>query len=126
MGGGATVWDSMVYDPELNLLYFGTGNGTFFDQSRRSPAGGDNLYIASILAINPDTGRLVWHYQEVPGDQWDFDAVQPFILTDLKIGGKNRKVLMQASKTGFFYILDRKSTRLNSSHRCISYAVFCL
>ena len=108
MGGGATVWDSMVYDPELNLLYFGTGNGTFFDQSRRSPSGGDNLYIASILAINPDTGRLVWHYQEVPGDQWDYDTLQPIILTDLKIGGASRKVLMQASKDGFFYIIDRK------------------
>jgi len=119
MGGGATVWDSMVYDPELNLLYFGTGNGTFFDQSRRSPSGGDNLYIASILAINPDTGRLVWHYQEVPGDQWDYDTLQPIILTDLKIAGASRKVLMQASKDGFFYIIDRKSGQLLSAEKFV-------
>jgi quinohemoprotein ethanol dehydrogenase len=119
MGGGGTVWDSMVYDPELNLLYFGTGNGTFFDQSRRSPAGGDNLYIASILAINPDTGRLVWHYQEVPGDQWDFDTLQPIVLASLKIGGKTRKILMQASKDGFFYIIDRKTGEVLSAEKFV-------
>jgi quinohemoprotein ethanol dehydrogenase len=119
MGGGGTVWDAMVYDPQLNLLYFGTGNGTFFDQSRRSPAGGDNLYIASVLAVNPDTGRLVWHYQEVPGDQWDFDVVQPMILADLKIGGKERKVLMHASKPGFFYILDRKTGEVLSAEKYV-------
>ena len=119
MGGGGTVWDSMVYDPELNLLYFGTGNGTFFDRSRRSPSGGDNLYIASILAINPDTGRMVWHYQEVPGDQWDFDTLQPIILTDLKIAGASRKVLMQASKDGFFYIIDRKTGEVLSAEKFV-------
>jgi quinohemoprotein ethanol dehydrogenase len=119
MGGGGTVWDSMVYDPELNLLYFGTGNGTFYDRSRRSPSGGDNLYISSILAINPDTGRLVWHYQEVPGDQWDFDTLQPIILTDLKIGGRSRKILMQASKDGFFYVIDRKSGELLSAQKFV-------
>jgi quinohemoprotein ethanol dehydrogenase len=119
MGGGGTVWDAMVYDPEFNLLYFGTGNGTFYDQSKRSPAGGDNLFISSILALNPDTGRLVWHYQEVPGDQWDFDVVQPIILTDLKIGGATRKVLMQASKDGFFYILDRKTGAVLSADKYV-------
>ncbi|MBZ5502161.1 MAG: PQQ-dependent dehydrogenase, methanol/ethanol family [Acidobacteriia bacterium] len=119
MGGGGTVWDGMVYDPELNLLYFGTGNGTFFDQSKRSPAGGDNLFIASILAINPDTGRLVWHYQEVPGEQWDYDVVQPLVLTDLKIGGSIRKVMMQASKDGFFYIFDRKTGQLLSAEKFV-------
>ena len=119
MGGGGTAWDGMVYDPELNLLYFGTGNGTYFDQSKRSPAGGDNLFIASILAINPDTGRLVWHYQEVPGEQWDYDAVQPLVLTDLKIGGSVRKVMMQASKDGFFYILDRKTGQLLSAKKYV-------
>jgi len=119
MGGGGTVWDAMVYDSELNLLYFGTGNGTFFDQSKRSPAGGDNLFIASILAVNPDTGRLVWYYQEVPGDQWDFDVVQPIILTDLNIGGTVQKVLMQASKDGFFYILDRKTGKVLSADKYV-------
>jgi quinohemoprotein ethanol dehydrogenase len=119
MGGGGTVWDGMVYDPELNLLYFGTGNGTFYDQSKRSPSGGDNLYISSILAINPTTGRLAWYYQEVPGDQWDFDVVQPLILTTLTIDGKSRKVLMQASKDGFFYILDRKTGQVISANKFV-------
>ena len=119
MGGGGTVWDGMVYDPELNLLYFGTGNGTFYDQSKRSPSGGDNLYISSILAINPTTGRLAWYYQEVPGDQWDFDVVQPLILTTLAIDGKTRKVLMQASKDGFFYIFDRKTGHVISANKFV-------
>lgn len=119
MGGGGTVWDGMVYDPELNLLYFGTGNGTFFDQSKRSPAGGDNLYISSILAINPATGRLAWYYQEVPGDQWDFDVVQQIVLTDLTIDGARRKVLMQASKDGFFYIIDRKTGQVLSANKYV-------
>ena len=119
MGGGGTVWGSMAYDPELNLLYFGTGNGTFYDQSKRSPSGGDNLYIASIIAVNPDTGRMAWFYQQVPGDQWDFDVVQPIILTDLKIGGRAQKVLMQASKPGFFYILDRQTGKLLSADKYV-------
>jgi quinohemoprotein ethanol dehydrogenase len=119
MGGGGTVWGSMAYDPELNLLYFGTGNGTFYDQSKRSPNGGDNLYIASIIAVNPDTGRMAWYYQQVPGDQWDFDVVQPIILTDLKIGGSTHKVLMQASKPGFFYILDRQTGKLLSADKYV-------
>jgi quinohemoprotein ethanol dehydrogenase len=113
------VWDAISYDSELNLVYFGTGNGTFFDQSKRSPAGGDNLFIASTLAVNADTGRLVWHYQEAPGEGWDYDAVQPFILTDLKIGGAVRKILMQASKDGFFYILDRKTGELLSAEKFV-------
>ncbi len=116
MGGGGTVWDAIDYDPQLNLVYFGTGNGTFYDQSKRSPAGGDNLFIASIIALNPDTGRLVWYYQLAPGDQWDYDAVQPMILTDLKIDGVVHKVLMQAPKTGFFYILDRKTGKVLSAN----------
>jgi len=119
MGGGGTVWGDMAYDPELNLLYFGTGNGTFYDQSRRSPAGGDNLFIASILAINPDTGRLVWYYQEAPGDQWDYDVVQQIVLVELEIDGVARKVLMQAPKTGFFIILDRKTGKLISANKYV-------
>jgi quinohemoprotein ethanol dehydrogenase len=114
-GGGGTVWDSLVYDPGLNLLYVGTGNGSVWSRHLRSPGGGDNLYLASILAINPDTGDLVWHYQTVPGDTWDFTAVQPMILADLTIGGRTRKVLMQAPKNGFFYVLDRANGRLISA-----------
>ncbi len=119
MGGGGTVWGEIAYDPELNLLYFGTGNGTFYDQSRRSPSGGDNLFIASLLAINPDTGRLVWYYQEAPGDQWDYDVVQQVVLAEVDINGAKRKVLMQAPKTGFFLILDRKTGKVISANKFV-------
>lgn len=108
-GGGGTVWGEMAYDPELNLLYVGTGNATPYPQEYRSPSGGDNLFLASILAINPDTGRLEWYYQTTPGEQWDYTATQHMILDELKIDGRRRKVLMQAPKNGFFYVLDRKT-----------------
>ena len=114
-GGGGTVWDSIVYDPEINLLYVGTGNGSVWSRKVRSPGGGDNLYLASILAINPDNGELVWHYQTTPGDTWDYTAVQPMMLADLTIGGRPRKVIMQAPKNGFFYVLDRATGELLSA-----------
>jgi quinohemoprotein ethanol dehydrogenase len=117
VGGGGTAWDAMVYDPDLNLLYVGTGNGSPWVQAERSPGGGDNLFLSSILAINPDSGRLVWHYQTTPGDNWDYTATQPIILTDLEIDGENRKVLMQAPKNGFFYLLDRESGELLSAEK---------
>src|SRR5688572_13969101 len=106
-GGGGTVWDSIVYDPELSLLYVGTGNGSPWNRDLRRPGGGDNLYLCSILAINPDNGQLVWHYQTTPADTWDYTSVQPMMLADLTIGGRPRKVIMQAPKNGFFYVLDR-------------------
>jgi quinohemoprotein ethanol dehydrogenase len=111
-GGGGTVWDSIVYDPELNLLYVGTGNGSPWNRDVRSPGGGDNLYLCSILAINPDNGDLVWHYQTTPADTWDYTSVQPMMLADLTIGGRQRKVIMQAPKNGFFYVLDRGTGEL--------------
>ena len=114
-GGGGTVWDSMAYDPQLNLLYVGTGNGSPWARHQRSPGGGDNLYLASILALDPDTGRLVWHYQTVPGDSWDYTATQHMILADLSINGVIRRVLMQAPKNGFFYVLDRATGELISA-----------
>ncbi len=114
-GLGGTVWDNMVYDPVLNLLYVGTGNSAVYAQDFRSPAGGDNLFVSSILAINPDTGRLVWHYQTTPGDQWDYTATQNMILTELEWKGERRDVLMQAPKNGFFYILDRATGELLSA-----------
>jgi quinohemoprotein ethanol dehydrogenase len=117
VGGGGTVWDAMVWDPELNLLYIGTGNGAPWAQSVRSPAGGDNLFLASILALDPDTGRLVWHYQTVPGENWDYTATQHMILADLSVGGKQRRVLMQAPKNGFFYVLDRTNGQLLSAEK---------
>jgi PQQ-dependent dehydrogenase (methanol/ethanol family) len=106
-GGGGTAWDAMAYDAEADLLYVGTGNGGPWDRNFRSPQGGDNLFLASILAIKPDTGRLAWHFQQVPGDQWDYTTTQPMSLADLRINGRTRKVLLQAPKNGFFYVIDR-------------------
>ncbi len=115
VGGGGTVWDSLAYDPELDLLYVGTGNGSPWNQNVRSPGGGDNLYLSSILALRPVTGELVWHYQTTPGDMWDYTATQHMILADLNIAGRQRKVLMQAPKNGFFYVLDRQTGELISA-----------
>jgi alcohol dehydrogenase (cytochrome c)/quinohemoprotein ethanol dehydrogenase len=114
-GGGGTVWDSMAYDPELNLLYIGTGNGSPWNQSLRSPGGGDNLFLSSIVALNADTGEYVWHYQTTPGETWDFTAAQHIILADLAINGQPRKVLMQVPKNGFFYVIDRTNGALISA-----------
>ncbi|HMM75517.1 MAG TPA: PQQ-dependent dehydrogenase, methanol/ethanol family [Gammaproteobacteria bacterium] len=111
-GGGGTVWDSMAYDPELDLLYVGTGNGSPWNQRLRSPGGGDNLFLTSIVALRPDTGEYVWHYQTVPGDTWDFTSTQHILLADLQWEGKLRKVLMQAPKNGFFYVIDRATGQL--------------
>jgi quinohemoprotein ethanol dehydrogenase len=119
VGGGGTPWDALVYDPQLNLLYVGTGNAALFNWHERSPSGGDNLYLSSILAINPDTGRLVWHYQETPRDSWDYTAVQPMILGDLKIDGRDRKVILHAPKNGFFYVLDRTNGELLRAHKYV-------
>jgi quinohemoprotein ethanol dehydrogenase len=107
VGGGGTVWDNIVYDPDLDLVYFGVGNGTPWDRPARSPHGGDNLFICSIVALKADTGEYVWHYQETPGDAWDYDSNQSIILADLNISGSPRKVLLHAPKNGFFYVLDR-------------------
>ena len=107
LGGGGTVWDSMAYDSELDLLYIGVGNGSPWNQSLRSPQGGDNLFLSSIIALRPDTGDYVWHYQTTPAETWDYTATQQITLADLEIEGEIRKVLMQAPKNGFFYVLDR-------------------
>src|SRR5690606_7354632 len=103
----------------LNLLYVGTGNASPFPRSVRSPSGGDNLYLSSILAIRPDTGRLAWHYQTTPGESWDYTAVQHIILAELQLGGAFRKVLMQAPKNGFFYVLDRATGELLSAAKYV-------
>jgi quinohemoprotein ethanol dehydrogenase len=109
LGGGGTVWDGIAYDPGLNLVYFGTGNGSPWNRRYRGTGGGDNLFVASIIAVNADTGAYAWHYQEVPGESWDYDATSPLMLADLKVGGRPRRVLMQAAKDGFFYVLDAKT-----------------
>jgi PQQ-dependent dehydrogenase (methanol/ethanol family) len=106
-GGGGTVWDGMAYDDIADILYVGTGNGGPWNAAIRSPQGGDNLFLSSIIAVKPDTGKMVWYFQETPGETWDFTAVQNIILADLRIGGKDRKVLLHAPKNGFFYVLDR-------------------
>jgi len=119
IGGGGTIWDSMAFDPELDLLYVGTGNGSPWVRHIRSPGGGDNLYLSSILALDPESGEIKWHYQTTPGDTWDFTATQHMILADLKIDGQTRKVLMQAPKNGFFYVVDRTNGKLISADKYV-------
>jgi quinohemoprotein ethanol dehydrogenase len=114
-GGGGTIWDSIVYDPKLDLVYAGTGNGSTWYRDLRSPGGGDNLYLASILAFRASNGELVWHYQVTPQENWDYDSTQPLMLADLTIAGTPRKVIMQASKNGFFYVLDRETGKFISA-----------
>ncbi len=106
-GGGGTAWEGIVYDPDLDLLYFGTGNPTAWYRALRGT--GDNLYAASILAVHASNGEMAWHFQTTPGDNWDYDATQPLLQADLNIGGRARKVIMQANKNGFFYVLDRQT-----------------
>jgi len=119
VGGGGTVWDTITYDPELDLMYIGTGNGSPWRRRFRSPAGGDNLYLASLVALKPDTGEYVWHYQETPGDNWDYTSTQPMILADLTIEGRPRKVILHAPKNGFFYVIDRTDGSLISATKFV-------
>ncbi len=118
-GGGGTAWDTLTFDPDLNLMYVGTGNGSPWAHKKRSPAGGDNLYLASIVALNPDTGKYVWHYQQTPGDNWDYTSTQPMILADLKIGGQPRKVILHAPKNGFFFVIDRRNGKFISAQNFV-------
>ncbi len=112
LGGGGTVWDAIVYDVENNLVFFGTGNGTPWDQRVRDPEGGDNLFVASILAVDADTGEYQWHYQTTPGDTWDYDAMSPMMLLDLTFDGQERRTLVQPNKNGFMYVLDAATGEL--------------
>ena len=108
-GGGGTVWDSIVYDEKYNQLYIGVGNGGPYDYGIRSQGKGDNLFLSSIVALNPDTGKYIWHYQQIPGESWDYSATQNMILATLSIGGQSRDVLMQVPKNGLFYVIDRRT-----------------
>src|SRR5215831_1743823 len=119
IGGGGTVWDSMAFDPELDLLYIGTGNGSPWNREIRSPGGGDNLYLSSIVAVNADTGAYAWHYQETPAEGWDYTATQPLMLATLELGGRERRVIMHAPKNGFFYVLDRATGELLSAEKFV-------
>jgi quinohemoprotein ethanol dehydrogenase len=118
-GAGGNAWDGFAYDPKLNLLYIATGNGSPWSRDLRSPGGGDNLFLSSIVAVRPDTGEYVWHYQEVPGENWDYTAVQQMTLADLSIDGKPRKVILHAPKNGFFYVIDRTNGKLISANNFV-------
>jgi quinohemoprotein ethanol dehydrogenase len=115
LGGGGTVWDSIVYDPELDLLFIGVSNGSPWNQRLRSPGGGDNLFLSSIVALKAETGEYVWHYQETPGEMWDYTACQQIILADIRIEDRVRKALLHAPKNGFFYVLERATGALISA-----------
>jgi len=116
IGGGGTVWNSIVYDPDFNQVYLGVGNGSPWTRAIRSPGGGDNLFLSSIVALDADTGSMNWYYQTTPGDNWDYTAVQDMALADMEVDGKMRKVLLQAPKNGFFYVIDRSDGELLRAH----------
>ena len=116
IGGGGTVWNSIVYDPDFNQVYLGVGNGSPWTRVIRSPGGGDNLFLSSIVALDADTGSMNWYYQTTPGDNWDYTAVQDMALAEMEVDGKMRKVLLQAPKNGFFYVIDRSDGELLRAH----------
>lgn len=111
-GGGGTVWNAITYDPELNRIYLGTGNGGPWNQRIRSPGGGDNLFLCSIVALDADTGTYRWHYQTTPGESWDYNSAQDIVLATLPWQGTERKVILHAPKNGFFYVIDRQDGKL--------------
>jgi PQQ-dependent dehydrogenase (methanol/ethanol family) len=119
-GGGGTVWDAMAYDPDLDLLYFGVGNGAPWSHELRSGGEGDNLFLTSVVAVRPDNGAYAWHYQTTPAETWDYTATQHIMLADLTIDGRSRQVLMQAPKNGFFYVLDRADGSLISADNYVT------
>jgi quinohemoprotein ethanol dehydrogenase len=119
IGGGGNAWDAIVYDAVTDTVFVGTGNGGPHSAADRSPGGGDNLYLSSIVALDPKTGVPRWHYQQVPGDQWDFTATQPLVLTNLTIDGLRRPVLLHAPKNGFLYVLDRRDGKLLRAHKIV-------
>ncbi|WP_411287452.1 PQQ-dependent dehydrogenase, methanol/ethanol family [Phenylobacterium sp.] len=118
-GGGGTVWDAITYDPKLDLVFVGVGNGNPWNHKIRSGGKGDNLFLSSILALRPDTGAYVWHYQTTPGESWDYTATQHIMVADLTIGGATRRVVMQAPKNGFFYVLDAATGKLVSAEKYV-------
>ena len=118
-GGGGTVWNSIGYDPEFDNVYLGVGNGSPWTRAVRSPGGGDNLFLSSIVALDVDTGEMKWYYQTTPGDNWDFTAVQDMALAEMEIDGEMKKVLLQAPKNGFFYVIDRSDGDMTPGERLL-------
>ena len=120
LGGGGTAWDSIAYEPDLNLIYIGTGNGSPLVRHFRSPGGGDNLFLCSVVAVDADTGEYRWHYQEAPGEEWDYTCTQSMIQAETNIDGRERRVLLHAPKNGFFYVLDRETGELISAENFVA------
>lgn len=116
-GGGGTVWNAMTYDPQFNRIYLGTGNGSPWNHKLRSPDGGDNLFLCSVVALDADSGEYVWHYQTTPGESWDFNSSMDMVLAELEIDGEPRQVMMHAPKNGFFYVIDRSNGQLISAEK---------
>ncbi len=116
-GTGGAAWNGITFDPELNHIYIGGGNSGPYDPAVRSPDGGDNLYLVSIIAVDADTGEYVWHYQMNPREAWDYKAAMNMISATLEIDGRPRKVLMQSPTNGFFYVLDRETGELLSAEK---------
>ena len=114
-GGGGNAWHGFTYDAELDQLYIGTGNGSPWNRKIRSPGGGDNLFLSSIVALDTDTGEYLWHYQTSPGEIWDFTSTMDIVLVDLDIEGEQVKALMHAPKNGFFYVINRENSELISA-----------
>ncbi|NNL85815.1 MAG: PQQ-dependent dehydrogenase, methanol/ethanol family [Myxococcales bacterium] len=114
-GGGGNAWNAITYDPDFDHIYIGTGNGSPWNQKIRSPGGGDNLFLSSIVAVDADTGKYKWHYQTVPGETWDFNSAMDIVSVDLEMNGFLVKTIMHAPKNGFFYILNRENGNLLSA-----------
>jgi quinohemoprotein ethanol dehydrogenase len=116
-GGGGQAWNAITYDPQFNRVYIGTGNGGPWNRKVRSPEGGDNLFLCSIVALDADTGEYVWHYQTTPGETWDYNSSMDITLTTLDVAGERRPVIMHAPKNGFFYIIDRRTGKVLSAEK---------
>lgn len=114
-GGGGNAWHGFTYDPDLDVLYVGTGNGSPWNRKIRSPEGGDNLFLCAIVALNPHTGAYLWHYQTTPGESWDYNSNMDIVLADLNIEGKPVKAILHAPKNGFFYVINRETGKLISA-----------
>jgi quinohemoprotein ethanol dehydrogenase len=117
LGGGGQVWNAITYDPDFDRVYIGTGNGSPWNRKVRSPGGGDNLFVCSIVALDAETGEYVWHYQTTPGETWDYNSAMDITLATLRIAGRERRVILHAPKNGFFYVIDRETGKLISAEK---------